>query len=191
VSLGAPAATVPCWYCGSTFPGRRVREHKIPLRKGGSDSPPNVVPACCPCNSLKGDRTHEEWRLELAAKRGALFLFYGEKETIVIPPNYWKLPPVNATCSDCSATIVVSGSKWRVELTKAGWRDVYVRSLWAKSGLKCNDCVNKLSAPVYDAIVSAFSPLPPEPGIVLVEVWELSEELKQKRLATRILAPKE
>jgi 5-methylcytosine-specific restriction endonuclease McrA len=47
-----------CAYCGL---GDRPlqRDHVIPLSRGGLDHPANVVPACGPCNSAKGD---QDWR---------------------------------------------------------------------------------------------------------------------------------
>jgi 5-methylcytosine-specific restriction endonuclease McrA len=50
-----------CVYCGSdlrvdfeTFI-RAEEGHLIPLNKGGSDCPENIVIACVVCNTLKGD----------------------------------------------------------------------------------------------------------------------------------------
>lgn len=43
-----------CQYCGSTK--RLTLDHVIPRSKGGTHTWDNVVTACAPCNSAKGDR---------------------------------------------------------------------------------------------------------------------------------------
>lgn len=48
-----------CFYCGEAKP--LVREHKIPLVRGGSDDITNILPACRSCNSKKGRRTAREY----------------------------------------------------------------------------------------------------------------------------------
>lgn len=40
-----------CAYCGE--PRVLVREHKVPLSRGGSNDITNIVPACQPCNARK------------------------------------------------------------------------------------------------------------------------------------------
>lgn len=49
-----------CTYCGG--PGGTV-DHVIPLSRGGAHAEGNLVPACKPCNSSKGDKLLIEWRL--------------------------------------------------------------------------------------------------------------------------------
>jgi 5-methylcytosine-specific restriction endonuclease McrA len=45
-----------CAYCGETFNlANLTRDHIHPVSKGGHDKWMNVVTACKPCNSLKGD----------------------------------------------------------------------------------------------------------------------------------------
>lgn len=45
-----------CRYCGARAPGVELRvDHVIPLAKGGTDDPSNLVTACEPCNSGKSD----------------------------------------------------------------------------------------------------------------------------------------
>jgi 5-methylcytosine-specific restriction protein A len=46
------------WRCGRVA---TTADHVIPLAKGGSNDPGNLVPACAPCNSSRGSRT-EGWR---------------------------------------------------------------------------------------------------------------------------------
>ncbi|GGU31583.1 HNH endonuclease [Streptomyces lavendofoliae] len=51
-----------CVYC---LAPSEVKDHVIPLARGGDDAPRNLVPACNACNDAKGDRTP----LEFAALR--------------------------------------------------------------------------------------------------------------------------
>jgi 5-methylcytosine-specific restriction endonuclease McrA len=45
-----------CYYCGQRmFVDEFTIDHLYPVSKGGSDHPDNLVPACLPCNTLKGD----------------------------------------------------------------------------------------------------------------------------------------
>ncbi|MFQ5682441.1 MAG: HNH endonuclease [Candidatus Binatia bacterium] len=50
-----------CTYCGrrlSLFGGRsnsKVKDHVVPLARGGSDNPDNIVACCKECHVLKGD----------------------------------------------------------------------------------------------------------------------------------------
>ena len=52
-----------CAYCGCpiTF-GEMQADHMVPLRKGGSDTPDNLLPACRSCNHYKHTLTVEEFR---------------------------------------------------------------------------------------------------------------------------------
>jgi hypothetical protein len=55
------AAAKLCSYCGrrlSFFGGRfdsKVRDYLVPLSRGGSDLPENIVASCNECHALKGD----------------------------------------------------------------------------------------------------------------------------------------
>lgn len=51
-----------CAYCGKK-PDQLHREHVIPLRRGGTHSVGNILPACPPCNYSKKTKTIMEWRL--------------------------------------------------------------------------------------------------------------------------------
>jgi 5-methylcytosine-specific restriction endonuclease McrA len=47
-----------CQYCGKVFPQRELNlDHVVPLSRGGRSAWDNVVAACVPCNSRKGNRT--------------------------------------------------------------------------------------------------------------------------------------
>jgi 5-methylcytosine-specific restriction endonuclease McrA len=47
-----------CQYCGRVFPQRELNlDHVVPLSKGGKSTWDNVVCACIPCNTRKGDRS--------------------------------------------------------------------------------------------------------------------------------------
>ena len=49
-----------CYYCGDNESGLHV-EHRIPLSRGGSNWPSNLVPACPTCNLSKGTKTEKEF----------------------------------------------------------------------------------------------------------------------------------
>lgn len=48
----------PCFYCGNVA---TTKDHKIPKSRGGRNTRDNIVPACEPCNNLKGSRTVAEF----------------------------------------------------------------------------------------------------------------------------------
>lgn len=49
-----------CTYCG-TLDGPFVVDHIVAVSKGGSNHWRNLVPACGPCNSMKGSKSWAEW----------------------------------------------------------------------------------------------------------------------------------
>ena len=54
-----------CQYCGrhmTEFKGREAltRDHLVPLSRGGTNDWTNVITACSPCNTRKGNRMPEE-----------------------------------------------------------------------------------------------------------------------------------
>lgn len=55
-----------CQYCGSSK--NLSIDHVIPKSKGGEDTWENMVVACFPCNSKKGDKTLEEAQMNLVKK---------------------------------------------------------------------------------------------------------------------------
>ena len=56
-----------CAYCG-VKPERLDPDHVVPLSRGGSDSPSNLLPACLMCNSSKCAMTLSEWSDWLASR---------------------------------------------------------------------------------------------------------------------------
>jgi 5-methylcytosine-specific restriction enzyme A len=56
-----------CTYCGNKFKFSELTlDHVVPLARGGTTSPGNVVPACRTCNSQKGVDTPVDTALEKA-----------------------------------------------------------------------------------------------------------------------------
>lgn len=49
-----------CEYCGERG-GRLECDHVVPVSRGGSHDPSNLVTACFRCNRAKYTRTPEEW----------------------------------------------------------------------------------------------------------------------------------
>lgn len=54
-----------CWYCGIDRCDRTI-DHVVPISSGGTDDESNLVGACTLCNSLKGVRTVEEFRVAIS-----------------------------------------------------------------------------------------------------------------------------
>jgi CRISPR/Cas system Type II protein with McrA/HNH and RuvC-like nuclease domain len=57
-----------CYYCNSILRGCGEVDHRLPLSRGGSNWPINLVLACVPCNRDKNNKTDEEffeWRVRL------------------------------------------------------------------------------------------------------------------------------
>lgn len=50
-----------CYYCGIELGLTYHEDHILPLRRGGSNWPENIVCACPDCNLRKGSKTLEEW----------------------------------------------------------------------------------------------------------------------------------
>lgn len=49
-----------CYYCGDSESGLHI-EHRIPLSRGGSNWPANLVPSCPTCNLSKHAKTEKEF----------------------------------------------------------------------------------------------------------------------------------
>jgi len=55
-----------CQYCGSLFSNSELSmDHVIPRSHGGRTTWDNIVAACIPCNTKKGDRTPEQASMRL------------------------------------------------------------------------------------------------------------------------------
>lgn len=54
-----------CWYCSRHLnPFTNLHfDHVIPISRGGSNDVTNFVPCCAPCNTLKGTKSLDEWKL--------------------------------------------------------------------------------------------------------------------------------
>lgn len=50
-----------CWWCGKALNGKYEGDHVIPLSRGGSNYPSNIVLTCLPCNREKGKKLLHEW----------------------------------------------------------------------------------------------------------------------------------
>lgn len=52
-----------CGYCAKPATPPFV-DHMVPLAKGGSNDPENLIVACGPCNGGKAGKTYSEWRAQ-------------------------------------------------------------------------------------------------------------------------------
>lgn len=50
-----------CYYCGGKLVDKYHVDHIVPLSRGGSDDPENLVATCPRCNLSKGDKLPSEW----------------------------------------------------------------------------------------------------------------------------------
>lgn len=50
-----------CWHCGKKLNGKFHIDHLIPLARGGSNNPDNIVCSCAYCNLSKGAKLPQEW----------------------------------------------------------------------------------------------------------------------------------
>lgn len=72
-----------CQYCGKRFqPHLLTLDHILPQSRDGKDEAENLVAACKPCNSRKGNRTPEEARMPLLSTPSALR--YGLERALLI-----------------------------------------------------------------------------------------------------------
>lgn len=64
-----------CYYCGIHCPetgvgtGKGQVDHIIPVSRGGSEEPDNLVWACQYCNNSKNNKTIEEWRTAITINK--------------------------------------------------------------------------------------------------------------------------
>jgi len=50
-----------CWWCNKIIKSKWHLDHRVPLAKGGSNSPDNLVISCPACNLSKGAKMPGEW----------------------------------------------------------------------------------------------------------------------------------
>lgn len=50
-----------CWWCGKLVGNTYHVDHRIPLSRGGSNAPENLVISCPACNCSKGAKLPHEW----------------------------------------------------------------------------------------------------------------------------------
>ena len=67
-----------CQYCGSK--SSLTVDHVVPKYKGGSDTWDNLIVACSPCNSKKGNRTPKEAQMKLMKepKKPNRFMYFNQ-----------------------------------------------------------------------------------------------------------------
>lgn len=54
-----------CWHCGIELNGKFHVDHLIPLDRGGTNWPNNLVCSCAKCNQTKGKKLTHEWNGKL------------------------------------------------------------------------------------------------------------------------------
>ena len=57
-----------CFWCGTNIAERSVADHYIPLSRGGTNYPSNIVASCASCNSKKHNKLPQEFKPEVATK---------------------------------------------------------------------------------------------------------------------------
>ena len=69
-----------CGYCGMKISYLDLAiDHKIPVKQGGSDDRENLVSSCWRCNSMKNNRTPEQFKTYILEGRPPeKILFYFE-----------------------------------------------------------------------------------------------------------------
>lgn len=50
-----------CWWCGKKVGDKYEVDHRIPIARGGSNAPDNIVISCQKCNRSKNDKLPHEW----------------------------------------------------------------------------------------------------------------------------------
>lgn len=54
-----------CWHCGNSLGDTWHADHLVPLSRGGSNAPENIVISCPQCNLSKGAKLPQEWNGKL------------------------------------------------------------------------------------------------------------------------------
>jgi len=50
-----------CWYCGIDLGNKWHTDHRVPMSRGGKNTPENVVLCCARCNQKKQHKLPHEW----------------------------------------------------------------------------------------------------------------------------------
>lgn len=79
-----------CHYCGRLA---ETVDHKKAKSKGGTYAPENLVPACSPCNQIKGDMDYQEFMRRRNSKAVCLGCNHYERDH-----KWWQDPP--GSCLD-------------------------------------------------------------------------------------------
>lgn len=61
IELQLKSQRAKCWWCGISVKTGFHVDHLIPLARGGSNSPENIVISCPKCNTSRRDRLPHEW----------------------------------------------------------------------------------------------------------------------------------
>jgi hypothetical protein len=70
-----------CSYCGADLDESGfVIDHVNPKFLGGNNDLANLLPACSPCNTSKGKKTLEQFRLFCAAKKVTGTMVFGQAQ---------------------------------------------------------------------------------------------------------------
>jgi hypothetical protein len=91
-----------CFYCDDTD-GPFQEDHVVPISRGGTSLPRNLVLACALCNSEKNDRLPSEWRADLHDRVYQLEQLLRDwhrevadrkrRQGTSLPPGHWAYAP--------------------------------------------------------------------------------------------------
>ena len=75
--------TYHCLYCGCAVTKREATmDHVHPISKGGKTEWENIVTACGPCNSRKGNKTGREWKPQYAPYRPGYYELVRKRKSL-------------------------------------------------------------------------------------------------------------
>ncbi len=78
-----------CQYCGNNFKTHELTfDHVIPRSKGGKTNWDNIVAACRPCNTMKGNRLPEDIRMYPIKQPRRPSVFELQENGRKFPPNF-------------------------------------------------------------------------------------------------------
>lgn len=88
-SRWGPRSTWRCSYCGRSCPDGAV-DHFVPLARGGTSLPWNMVPCCPVCNRSKGDHAPDEWMRAVGLPEATIAAVHSAtRPTWSRPANPW------------------------------------------------------------------------------------------------------